>query len=205
MNLAAISIVLAGNFDIEKPSDAQLKALRKLVAELDSTYRFEKIIGHRDASATACPGKFLLEAIADLLRGDPLKPILERSKASVPKGEDLGVWTITRYYTPVRGQERYYRDSYEADFQVNCQGDCFVTADGTNIKEKKPLTVLACPPELKFGTRLWVEGYGEATCHDRGGAIKDKRLDIWAGYGTEAVDYIRATSNQGGQRRVIKL
>ncbi len=82
---------------------------------------------------------------------------------------------------------------YKMDFAVNCQGDCFVTADGTDLHNAKPLTVLACPPELKHGTKLWIEGYGEAVCHDRGGAIKDKRIDIWAGIGVQAVDYIKSS------------
>ena len=46
-----------------------------------------------------------------------------------------------------------------------------------------PLSVLACPPEFKFGQKVYIKGIGVATCHDRGGAIKGKRLDLWAGYG----------------------
>ncbi len=258
VNLSAISIVLAGDFDVEEPTEEQLTSLRALVKELDSTYHFKAIVGHRDASPSSCPGKYLLDAIKDILRGSipPQDQFIAPVVTPEPKGgKDLGVWTITRYYTPVENQDRYYRSvsddklldkaieygvvvfrdgkyvhmnetpaglltrelgstkamandamlsdtlvtylvrrtvEYKMDFAVNCQGDCFVTADGTDLHNAKPLTVLACPPELKHGTKLWIEGYGEAVCHDRGGAIKDKRIDIWAGIGVQAVDYIKS-------------
>lgn len=39
--------------------------------------------------------------------------------------------------------------------------------------------VVAGPPSLPFGTRLWIDGYGPATVLDRGPAITEGRLDIW--------------------------
>ncbi len=59
VNLSAISIVLAGDFDVEEPTEEQLTSLRALVKELDSTYHFKAIVGHRDASPSSCPGKYL--------------------------------------------------------------------------------------------------------------------------------------------------
>ena len=103
-----------------------------------------------------------------------------------PKGA-WQVWNITRYYTPVPGQLRYYRKTYEEDFEINCQGDCFVTTNGYRLKAEDSFKVAACPPEVKFGTRIEIEGIGEVTCQDRGGAIKEKRLDVWAGVGTDAL------------------
>ncbi len=194
VNLASIAIVLAGDFDKEDPTPAQLSALREKVAELDSIYRFEQIIPHREASSTACPGERLLAALKDVWR--------EPKRATVGEGE---IWNISRYYTPVPGQTRYYRKTYEEDFAVNCQGDCFKTADGFDLHDAKPMTVAACPPEFKLGTRLHIEGIGEVTCHDRGGAIKGKRLDIWAGYGDAALDRIRDPSNRAGPLKVRVL
>ena len=49
--------------------------------------------------------------------------------------------------------------------------------------------MLACPPNIALGTklRLVYEWGGEkiAICHDRGGAIKGNRLDMWSGIGDE--------------------
>lgn len=138
----------------------------------------------------------------------------------------LGKYNITRYYTPVKGQKHYYYckgydfdiltrpdhpnlesnlakqdDCYNKDFYVNCSGDCFHTADGTDLHSKRPFTVLACPPSLPFGTRIWIDNGDEAVCHDRGGAIKNNKIDLWAGIGDEGLKNIRSISN-GGLRKV---
>ena len=52
---------------------------------------------------------------------------------------------LTYYYTPVAGQSRYYNRNYKNDYAMNCQGNCFVTADGTNLQTKSEFAVLACP------------------------------------------------------------
>lgn len=51
---------------------------------------------------------------------------------------------------------------------------CGVTASGRPAAGK----LFAAPPEVPFGTRLYVPGYGWATCADRGGAIQGRRLDV---------------------------
>lgn len=192
VNLSSIAIVLAGNFDEEYMTSEQLDATHKLIKRLDAMYHFEKIIPHREASATACPGKNLIFQLGMFWRGDH-----EEHKEPTVEGD---IWNISRYYTPVPGQSHYYRKTYEEDFAVNCQGDCFITADGTDLRSKQPMTVAACPSTMPFGTRLEIEGIGIVTCHDRGGAIKGKRIDVWAGSGSNAVDLIRST--KGGPRKV---
>jgi 3D (Asp-Asp-Asp) domain-containing protein len=51
-----------------------------------------------------------------------------------------------------------------------------ITASGESVRQDY---TLACPPSLSFGTRLEIEGIGERVCTDRGGAIKEGRLDIY--------------------------
>jgi 3D (Asp-Asp-Asp) domain-containing protein len=51
-----------------------------------------------------------------------------------------------------------------------------ITASGEHVRENY---TLACPPSMAFGTRLEIEGVGERVCTDRGGAIKEGRLDIY--------------------------
>lgn len=204
VNDHSLAIVLAGNFEHEQPTPQQLAALKKLVKELDAQYRFKRIMTHRDASPTSCPGDNLVNAVQDLVRkGEPEK---KDEKKDV-------VWQVTRYYTPVENQQRYYRDSYEADFKVNCSGDCLVTADGYRLKPEDAFKVAACPKEYAFGTRFEIEGIGTVTCHDRGGAIKitktaqgeviERRLDVWAGVGGQGLTNILTT--KGGPRKVRVL
>jgi hypothetical protein len=72
-------IVLEGNFEIEQPSQNQLKALQELVAWLASKYQVpvDKIKAHNDFAKTACPGKNLKillpglrEKVGEILRAD---------------------------------------------------------------------------------------------------------------------------------------
>jgi 3D (Asp-Asp-Asp) domain-containing protein len=187
INLESIAIVMAGNFEDEEPTDAEMKALKSLVKRLDSIYHFEEIIGHKGASPTACPGKHLLEVLRE-------EKIL---REPIP---DWQVWNITRYYTPVEGQLKYFHGSYEKDFEINCSGDCLVTANGHRLEEHEAFTVAACPPEIAFGTKIEIEGIGIVTCHDRGGAIKEKRLDVWAGIGMDGLRSLR--KYPGGYLRI---
>ena len=58
-NEHGIGIVMIGNFNETKPSRKQLESTARLVAYLMKTYKVppERVIGHRDASATQCPGR----------------------------------------------------------------------------------------------------------------------------------------------------
>lgn len=58
-NNFGIGICLVGNFDVDRPTAAQLKSLAKLVAYLEKTYHIspDHVIGHKDTGkSTDCPG-----------------------------------------------------------------------------------------------------------------------------------------------------
>lgn len=104
-----------------------------------------------------------------------------------------GDWHISSYYTPVKGQTNYYLGSYQADYNINCQGDCFTTASGVQLTQSMKYQIVACPPEFPIGTKFqitlpedhkwWAGKTWIVTCWDRGGSIKGKRIDLWAGIG----------------------
>jgi len=52
-----------------------------------------------------------------------------------------------------------------------------VTASGHVIQPGDKF--IAAPPEIPFGTILYVPGYGTAPVLDRGGSIKGNRLDVF--------------------------
>ena len=135
---------------------------------------------------------------ADLRRteaeGVELRELLEESENKVESllnptatptanAEGLGTWRITTYYTPTKDQSKYFYGTYDKDFEINCSGDCFVTANGYRLSDKDIGNVVACPSNFTFDTKLWIEDVGEVTCKDRGGAIKGQRLDLWVGSG----------------------
>jgi N-acetylmuramoyl-L-alanine amidase len=59
MNFKSIGICLVGNFDIDKPSIAQMEALEILCRDIMARYKIpvSKVLGHGEVDATNCPGK----------------------------------------------------------------------------------------------------------------------------------------------------
>jgi len=58
-NDAGIGICLIGNFDLYRPTEAQMVSLERLVTVLRRRYDvpIDRIVGHRELKATDCPGK----------------------------------------------------------------------------------------------------------------------------------------------------
>lgn len=64
-------------------------------------------------------------------------------------------------------------------YTPNCAGCSGVTATGINVKNDKEQKIIAVDPSvIPLGSRVWVEGYGEAIAGDTGGAIKGNRIDV---------------------------
>jgi len=74
-NEFGIGICLVGNFDVERPTPAQIKSLTRLCAYLMKTYRItpDRLLGHKDTKPTECPGVYMNVALirrqAGLLAG----------------------------------------------------------------------------------------------------------------------------------------
>jgi hypothetical protein len=58
-NEHGIGICLVGNFDVDRPTAAQMASLTKLVKYLMVTYNIPatRVLGHRDTKPTDCPGR----------------------------------------------------------------------------------------------------------------------------------------------------
>jgi len=104
---------------------------------------------------------------------------------------------VTSYYTPIRGQAKYFNGSYESDYYMNCSGDCFLTASGKRYEKGMENKFAACDNSRHpFGTKFRItmpsdhaEHPNESIvveCVDTGGAIEGtERIDLWAGIGTK--------------------
>jgi len=54
-----------------------------------------------------------------------------------------------------------------------------ITAYGYNIKKNPNMKLIAVDPKvIPLGSKVWVEGYGEAVAGDTGGAIKGNKIDV---------------------------
>ncbi len=135
-------------------------------------------------------------------------------------GEDLGAWKVTRYYTPIEGQERYYNGwarnagtcktsnlyyapykgkrlgDYSAEACMQGSGDLFITADGTDLHDVTPFSVAACPRKY-LGRTLHVADIGYVRCADVGGGVKGMHIDLWAGVGEEGYNNIATQQVKG--------
>lgn len=69
MNTKSFGVCLAGNFDREKPTKEQIKALASVLQKLRTTYKipYENILGHLEVpgAMTQCPGENLLAWIEE--------------------------------------------------------------------------------------------------------------------------------------------
>lgn len=124
-----------------------------------------------------------------------------------PDKQYMWLYSLSRYYTVIPGQKKYYLNrTYEEDFEINCEWDCFKPANGHLLSDDQWGKVVACPPNIPLRSKLLIEGIGEVTCHDRGWAIKWRKLDIWMWVGDAGVDrlYAKATTYKG-ERQVYLL
>ncbi|MBN1883168.1 MAG: hypothetical protein JW885_13455 [Deltaproteobacteria bacterium] len=95
---------------------------------------------------------------------------------------------VTGYYSPLPDQEYYATGSYWGDIKLNGRG--ILAYDETPVY----MGMAAGPPSMGIGTKIIIrelEAFDMPaiyTVHDRGSAIKGNRLDIWMGYGVEAME-----------------
>jgi len=81
--------------------------------------------------------------------------------------------------TPTNGSGRTLTMRATA-YTAYCEGCSGITANGTDIRSNPNLKVIAVDPRvIPLGSRVWVEGYGEAIAADTGGAIKGNKIDVF--------------------------
>ncbi len=64
-------------------------------------------------------------------------------------------------------------------YTAKCEGCTGITATGIDLNKNKDAKVIAVDPKvIPLGSKVHVEGYGEAIAGDVGGAIKGNRIDV---------------------------
>ena len=81
-------------------------------------------------------------------------------------------------------------------YTAYCPGCSGVTATGIDLRSNPGQKVIAVDPTvIPLGSKVWVEGYGEAIAGDTGGAIKGNKIDVFIPSKGAALDWGRKTIN----------
>ncbi len=85
--------------------------------------------------------------------------------------------------------------AYTADPSENgTYGGRVLTAMGHDLTANPNMRIIAVDPKvIPLGSKVWVEGYGEAIAGDTGSAIKGNRIDVLMGSKSKAINWGRQT------------
>ncbi len=96
---------------------------------------------------------------------------------------ETGEYLVTAYYSPAPNQPYFLTGSYASEIRLNGKG--LYTASTRPVSQYKYMFV-AADPCFEFGSKVDLDQLGTYYVLDRGGAIKDKRIDLWFGFGEKA-------------------
>jgi 3D (Asp-Asp-Asp) domain-containing protein/LysM repeat protein len=75
-------------------------------------------------------------------------------------------------------------------YTADCEGCSGITITGVNLKANPDEKVIAVDPSvIPLGSKVYIEGYGEATAADTGGAIKGNRIDVYMKNESDALQF----------------
>ncbi len=75
-------------------------------------------------------------------------------------------------------------------YTATCEGCSGITSTGINLLENPDLKVISVDPSvIPLGSKVYVEGYGEAIAGDTGGAIKGNKIDVFIPSKEDAINF----------------
>ncbi len=131
-----------------------------------------------------------------IIPGDKL--VLEGSKVIQPKVSAATTTTTTTSNAPAsvtKSAAVTQELTMDASaYTASCAGCSGITATGINLLENPNQKVISVDPSvIPLGSKVWVEGYGEAIAGDTGGAIKGNKIDVFIPSKQDALNWGRKT------------
>lgn len=75
-------------------------------------------------------------------------------------------------------------------YTATCEGCSGITSTGINLLENPDTKVISVDPSvIPLGSKVYVEGYGEAIAGDTGGAIKGNKIDVFIPSKQDAINF----------------
>lgn len=79
-------------------------------------------------------------------------------------------------------------------YTASCKGCSGITSTGIDLNANPNQKVISVDPSvIPLGSKVWVEGYGEAIAGDTGGSIKGNKIDIYMPSNDDAIKWGRKT------------
>ncbi|PFU57752.1 cell wall-binding protein EntD [Bacillus thuringiensis] len=127
---------------------------------------------------TAVKNKEYVKSNDSIKNVESSKPVVKEKPDAKPVAKS------TKTSAPTGGREiTVEATAYTADPSENgSYGGRVLTAMGHDLTANPNMKVIAVDPKvIPLGSKVWVEGYGEAIAGDTGGAIKGNRIDVLVG------------------------
>lgn len=192
-NWNGIHIEVVWNFNEQTPTQWQYDMVKQLIKWIEEKHPGIQIKWHKDFANRTCPWKNF-----------DFNMIITKKE----KSTNTNTFEVTRYYSPVKGQSKYYNwKTYEQDVCTNCWcwGDCSYPANNIKLTNEQAGRVVACPQEYTLWTQFNIEWYWWVTCVDRWSAIQMNRLDLWMWYGEEALNKINTLKRPAWTIKVLEI
>ncbi|MBM7649318.1 3D (Asp-Asp-Asp) domain-containing protein/LysM repeat protein [Bacillus ectoiniformans] len=126
----------------------------------------------------------------ELTLNGPVKGVTETKEAAAPKAEapaPAPKQEAPKAEAPAQAEGKTISVKATA-YTADCQGCSGITATGIDVKNNRNAKVIAVDPNvIPLGSKVYVEGYGEAIAGDTGGAIKGNRIDLHVPTNSEAM------------------
>ncbi|PLS17143.1 peptidoglycan-binding protein [Bacillus sp. M6-12] len=177
-------------------SDAGTATAEKTVpaqAKKQSTAKSVPAQPKQQAAAKAAPAQAKQTA--------PAKPAQAEPKPAAPVQEKPAAKPVVRQAAeqPAPAAASKELTVTATAYTASCDGCSGVTATGIDLKANPNAKVISVDPNvIPLGSKVWVEGYGNALAGDTGGAIKGNKIDVF-------VPNQQAALNWGNKQVTVKV
>jgi 3D (Asp-Asp-Asp) domain-containing protein len=114
--------------------------------------------------------------------GQQLKLTTINSTIAKTKVKNVSKEKVTTKKTNSKKENKFRKEitAKSTAYTATCKGCSGITATGINLIKNPNLKVISVDPKvIPLGSKVWVEGYGDAIAGDTGGRMKGNKIDVF--------------------------